>query len=214
LSHAHVDHYGGLIYPLKNLGADKYLHNSIWPAEQDRLRLKKALDRQEVQEEVPGKGDVLEFDGAVALEVLHPGYPDRYELLNDSSLVVRLTWNGRPLALIPGDIEARGLEDLLDTEQDLSARVLLVPHHGSRSSADPEFYRRVDPELAVVSRGFMNRFGVPHQEVEDIIRGRDIRMYDTAVHGEVVFTWDTPNSDPVISWARDRTGPGGVPYWY
>ena len=214
LSHAHVDHYGGLFYPLKYLGADKYLHNSIWPAEQDRLRLKKALDRQEVQEGVPGKGDVLEFDGAVALEVLHPGDPDKYELLNDSSLVVRLIWKGRPLALIPGDIEARGLEDLLDTEQDLSARVLLVPHHGSRSSADPEFYRRVAPELAVVSRGFMNRFGVPHQEVRNIIRDLDISMYDTAVHGEVIFTWDSPDSDPVIRWARDRTGPGKVPYWY
>ncbi len=214
LSHAHVDHYGGLIYPLKYLGADKYLHNSIWPEEQDRMRLKTALERQDVQEGVAYQGHVLELEGRVVLEVLHPEDAGRYELLNDSSLVLRLLWNGRPLALIPGDIEARGLVDLLDTDQDLSARVLLVPHHGSRSSADPEFYRRVDPETAVVSRGFMNRFGVPHQEVLGIMEDMEIRLYDTAVHGEVVFTWDSPDSDPFIRWARGRTGPGGVPYWY
>ncbi len=214
LSHAHVDHYGGLIYPLKYLGTDKYLHNAIWPEGYDRDRLERALERQNVQEGVLGKGDVLELDGKVVLEVLHPQDPGKYGLLNDSSLVLRLLWNGRPLALIPGDIEARGMVDLLDTDQDLSAQVLLVPHHGSRSSADPEFYSRVDPETAVVSRGFMNRFGVPHQEVEDIIMDQNIRMYDTAVHGEVVFSWDRPDAEPDIRWARSRKGPGGIPYWY
>ncbi len=214
LSHAHVDHYGGLVHPLKYLGADKYLHNAVWPQGYDRDRLENALERQNVQEDVLSRGDVLELGRGVLLEVVHPEDPHRYDQLNDSSLVLRLVWNDRPLALISGDIEARGIVDLLKTRQDLEAQVLLVPHHGSRSSAEPDFYNRVDPELAVVSRGFMNRFRVPHHEVLKIIRDQKIKMYDTAVHGEVVISWDSPGQTPGVRWARSRTGPGGVPYWY
>ncbi len=214
LSHAHVDHYGGLVYPLKYLGAEKYMHNGIWPDEQDRQRLESALERRGVQEGVLVRGDVLELGGGINLEVLHPEDPHIYDLLNDSSLVLRLVWNDRPLALIPGDIEAEGIRDLLESGKDLGAQILLVPHHGSRSSADPEFYSRVDPKIAVVSRGFMNRFRVPHPEVLEIIEDKGIRLFDTAVYGETVLSWDSPESGPRIRWARSRTGPGGVPYWY
>lgn len=214
LSHAHVDHYGGLIYPLKYLGADKYLHNGIWPGDRDRRRLEKALQRRDVAVQELAKGDTLDLDRGLTLEVLHPEDPSQYELLNDSSLVLRLVWEGRELALIPGDIEAEGLEVLLETEQDLSSQAMVVPHHGGRSSADSELYSRVDPEVAVVSRGYMNRFDLPHQEVIDIILEQDIELYDTAVHGETVISWRTPESEPRIRWARDRTGPKGIPYWY
>ncbi|WP_291323503.1 DNA internalization-related competence protein ComEC/Rec2 [Desulfonatronospira sp.] len=214
LSHAHVDHYGGLIYPMSYLGAGKYLHNGIWPEGSGLKRLQGAIQRQDISKRELFRGDALDLGHGVSLKVLHPQDPENYELLNDSSLVLLLVWHETPLALIPGDIEAAGLDDLLQTGKDLKAQVVMVPHHGSQSSAQPEFYSRVAPEIAVVSRGFMNRFRVPHQEVLDIIREQEIRMYDTAVHGEVVISWDRPGADPRIHWARSRTGPKGVPYWY
>jgi len=89
-----------------------------------------------------------------------------------------------------------------------------VPHHGSRTSADPELYYQVNPELAVISRGFMNRFGLPHEEVLDIISGTNIEYYDSAVHGEIVISWKDPDSKPVITWARKKIGPQKIPYWH
>lgn len=214
LSHAHVDHYGGLIYPLKYMGADKYVHGGGWPGEADVKRLKSALARQGVIQKKVTKGDILDLGRGLVLEVLHPARGSDYKKLNDTSLVLRLVWNEESLALFPGDIEAEGMKDLLGSDQDIASTVLVVPHHGSRTSANALFYERVRPEIAVVSRGVMNRFGLPHAEVLDMIAKRDVRLYDTAVHGQVVINWKSPESRPQITWARSRLGPKKIPYWY
>ncbi len=214
LSHAHVDHYGGLIYPLQYLGADIYLHNGIQPGEIDRMRIENALKRSKTPEKIVTAGDVLDLGRGLALEVLHPRNPAVFDKLNDTSLVLRLTWQEKGMVLIPGDLETAGIDSLLQTGHDISARVLVLPHHGSRTSADLEFYKSVNPEIAVVSRGFMNRFGLPHQEVLDIISGQDIELFDTAVHGEIVITWKDPQKDPRIAMARKKLGPKKIPYWF
>ncbi len=214
LSHAHVDHYGGLIYPLTYLGAEKYVHGGIWPGESDSERIRRALIRQKIPEKIISKGDSLDLGRGIVLETVHPQDVSKYGKLNDTSLVLRLLWHGQSLALIPGDIESQGIEDLLATGQDIEAAVIVMPHHGSRTSACTQFYERVSPEIAVVSRGFMNRFGVPHAEALDIISNRRIEYYDTAVHGETVIVWKDPLSEPEVTWARNRLGPRGIPYWY
>ncbi|WP_045210692.1 DNA internalization-related competence protein ComEC/Rec2 [Desulfonatronovibrio magnus] len=214
LSHAHVDHYGGLIYPLKYLGADKYVHNGIWPGEVDTWRINEALERQDIPSRVSVRGENLDLSKGLVLEVLHPSDPEKFDKLNDTSLVLRLIWNGHPLALIPGDLEARGIDTLLETGQDISAQVIIVPHHGSRTSASPELYARTGADTAVVARGFMNRFGVPHDEVLEIINQNEINLLDTAKHGEVRLTWKCPESRPEITRARSKLGPKGIPWWY
>lgn len=214
LSHAHGDHYGGVIYPLQYLGAEEYVYNGIWPGEFDSRRIKDALKRQNIPEKVSVLGDALDMGNGLNLEVLHPDNALKYDKLNDTSLVMRLVWNNQPLILIPGDIEAQGIEDLLETGQDISAQVLLVPHHGSKTSADQKFYDRVSPDMAVVSRGFMNRFGLPHDEVLEIISQKGIDLFDTAKHGEIRIIWSGPESSPRITWARSRQGPSKVPWWF
>ncbi|MFN2342203.1 MAG: DNA internalization-related competence protein ComEC/Rec2, partial [Desulfonatronovibrio sp.] len=204
LSHAHVDHYGGVIYPLQYLGAGEYVHNGVWPGEIDSRRIRDALKKQNVSEKVGVLRDVLDLGNGLRLEVLHPDNAEKYDKLNDTSLVLRLAWNSQPLLLIPGDVEAQGIEDLLATGQDISAGILLVPHHGSRTSENQKFFDLVDPEIAVISRGFMNRFGLPHEEMLEIISLKDIDLFDTAKHGEIRITWPAPDSNPQVTWARSR----------
>jgi competence protein ComEC len=43
--------------------------------------------------------------------------------------------------------------------------VLLVPHHGSRTSSSDEFIAALAPRWAVVPAGYRNRFGHPAREV-------------------------------------------------
>jgi competence protein ComEC len=68
--------------------------------------------------------------------------------------------------LLTGDIE-RASEALLvgRSAQNLRSDVLLVPHHGSRTSSSDEFLSAVGPALAVVATGHRNRFGHPNAEV-------------------------------------------------
>jgi competence protein ComEC len=68
--------------------------------------------------------------------------------------------------LIPGDIEARSERELLQrAPAELRADVLIVPHHGSKTSSTPEFIAAVRPRVAVIAAGYRNRFGHPKQEI-------------------------------------------------
>ena len=72
---------------------------------------------------------------------------------NDTSIVLRVAG-----VLLPGDVEERGVEELL-TLPDLRARVLLLPHHGKFFKQHEEFVRRVGPETIVISasKGYFSR---------------------------------------------------------
>jgi competence protein ComEC len=49
---------------------------------------------------------------------------------NSSSAVVRLLRDGRPLLLLPGDIDEIGLANLMESNADISAEIAVFPHHG------------------------------------------------------------------------------------
>jgi competence protein ComEC len=72
---------------------------------------------------------------------------------------------------LSGDISA-AVEARLLLEGVNPARLLLVPHHGSRSSSSAAFLEALAPELAVGTASLGNRFGFPRPEIR--------RRYETA----------------------------------
>jgi competence protein ComEC len=85
------------------------------------------------------RGD-LEFLGPPVWEKFGRGVPP-----NETSIVLRAA-----NVLFPGDIEERGVEELL-TLPDVRARVLLLPHHGKFHRQHRELVQRVAPEIILVS---------------------------------------------------------------
>jgi competence protein ComEC len=65
--------------------------------------------------------------------------------------------------LLTGDIERAAEAEL--AAMDVKADVLLVPHHGSRTSSTAPFIAAVSPRWAVAAAGYRNRFGHPNTEV-------------------------------------------------
>ena len=109
-------------------------------------------------------GLTWEWD-AVRFEVLHPastaqaGGDD-----NRASCVLRI--DGRyGSALLTGDIDRVTEQRLLRQGAQLRADVVVVPHHGSRSSSSAPFVRATQARVALVSNGYRNRFNHPHGEV-------------------------------------------------
>ena len=146
----------------------------------------------------------MELAPGVALEVLHPTDADDFAEDNNASLVLRLTWEGRGMALICGDIEQPGLKALLARERALGAEVLVLPHHGSRSSYSEEFYALAAPRLALAATGYLNYLCLPNEPVREAMAARGVPLLDTGTYGQVRVAWDSP-----LAPARVETELGG-----
>jgi competence protein ComEC len=141
-------------------------------------------------------GQAWDWDG-VRFTVLHPRAQD-YDGTpkpNTLSCVLRID-NGRTAALLVGDIEAaqeaRLVADSVGTTM-LQASVLLVPHHGSKTSSSAAFLDAVQPDLAIVQSGYRNRFGHPAQPVMERYRDRSILVHDSPHCGALDWQSDSKN---------------------
>jgi competence protein ComEC len=126
-------------------------------------------------------GESWDWDG-VRFAFLHPQPTPVPGRRNDQSCVLKVSAGGRSI-LLTGDIERASELALL--KQDLRVDVLLVPHHGSRSSSSREFVAAVAPRWAVVAAGHRNRFGHPHPEVIERYRAARAELLQTGRDGAV-----------------------------
>lgn len=120
----------------------------------------------------------------VSFEFLSPDdFGPRRE--NDRSCVLMIASPyGR--ALVTGDIEARAERKLVSTMSErLAADVLVIPHHGSRTSSTASFLDAVAPTVSIISRSLTNSFGHPHPDVIARLRRRGTGIFDTALDGAV-----------------------------
>ena len=128
-------------------------------------------------------GQGWEWDG-VRFEILHP---DRDSPLagNNLSCVLRIvSLYGR--ALLPGDIAAKAERAiLLEREGQLAAEVLVVPHHGSKSSSTETFLDTVRPRVALLPVGYRNRYHHPHPAIVARYLERGIALEDSATAGAI-----------------------------
>lgn len=104
---------------------------------------------------------------------------------NNRSCVLKISHPGGQI-LLAGDIEREAEAYLAHTYQDeLRSTVLVVPHHGSRTSSTLAFLDRVSPQYAILSYGFANRYHFPHRQTLMHYQQRGIRLYHTARQGMI-----------------------------
>lgn len=133
-------------------------------------------------------GQGWEWDG-VKFDMLGPAVEDFGKVgkarNNNLSCVMKLATSGGAV-LLTGDIERAAEAALLSRDAAaLRAHVMLVPHHGSRTSSGPAFLDAVAPSHAVVAAGYRNRFGHPHAEIVRRYEGSGVRVSRTDLDGAV-----------------------------
>lgn len=145
-------------------------------------------------------GQNWEWDG-VHFEMLHPS-SDSPLTGNDRSCVLRvISAHGR--VLLPGDIAARAERHLLSKHAaQLPAELLVVPHHGSKSSSTESFLDEVRPRLALLAIGYRNRYRHPHPQVVERYRQRAIPLIDSATAGAAEIRFDAGGIE--VHRYRDR----------
>jgi len=123
------------------------------------------------------------WDG-VHFEMQHPAGLD-FERDNDSSCVLRVATAGGS-ALLTGDIE-RLAEARLVADGLGPSDIVVVPHHGSRSSSTRGFVDALHARWAIVSAGYRNRWGMPRPDVMQRWRYPGAQLLVTSEHGAIQF---------------------------
>lgn len=135
-------------------------------------------------------GDSWNWDG-VKFEILHPSsasYEDERTKNNDRGCVLRISTAENSI-LLAADIEKKSEEKLLDLHKDkLAATVLVVPHHGSKTSSTPDFVAAVQPRYAIFTTGYRNRFDHPKAEVVERYRAIGSELLRSDRDGAIMLT--------------------------
>ena len=178
LSHRDLDHVGGAGAVLKALPVADVLSS---------LELEHPLLVAATHTTRCRAGQSWEWDG-VKFEILRPLADDYGRTLksNAMSCVLRVSGAGRSV-LLTGDIEREQEAALIAASGDaLRSDVLIVPHHGSKTSSTGAFLDAVRPRVAVFQAGYRNRFGHPAPEVLQRYRERGIEIEVTPACGAFI----------------------------
>lgn len=171
VSHGDNDHIGGSESLLDEFKIDKVLTGV--PDKFNNRRVERCRHGQQ-----------WNWDG-VRFEILHPMTDNSAHRGNNGSCVLRISGQYGAV-LLTGDIEQQAEWSLLRTSPDkLAATVLVVPHHGSRTSSTREFIGKVNPEYAFFPVGYRNRFGFPKQDIIDRYRDLGIKTRLTWLAGAI-----------------------------
>ena len=215
VTHRDLDHCGGIAKLVRRFANEEsriYMNPAfaISAAQSDfplvRTVLKGIISAsQETGAEMKGavRGDQSSL-GPLSWEVKSPAHVDVMNSavggsVNRSSIVLRVDVASRTF-LIPGDLDDVGISNIIKAGEDLSAHVVLLPHHGARLSRIEELLTAVDPDYAIVSAG--RRMTHPAKETLDaaslhgcILMCTQVSrhcepadMIDPACAGEIVFS--------------------------
>jgi competence protein ComEC len=128
------------------------------------------------------------WDG-VNFHILYPSSTAKLEGNNASCVL--LVENGGTRILLTGDIEKGGEALLLEANGDqLRADLVLIPHHGSKTSSTISLVKAVKPNFALASTGYRNRYGFPRPKVVERWLGEGAEVLNTAATGAIQFRVD------------------------
>jgi competence protein ComEC len=126
-------------------------------------------------------GTVWRWDG-VSFRFLHPPLDFPY-LGNESGCVLRIE-TAHGVALLTADIGEVIERELLRRDRNaLRADVVVVAHHGSDGSSDPDFIAATDAKFALISAGYGNRFHHPRAAVVERWHEAGARVFTTLATG-------------------------------
>ena len=121
---------------------------------------------------------------------------------NDMSCVVQIEMSGQRI-LMPGDIEKKTERKLVEQfGKALRSDIMLVAHHGSKTSSTESFIRAVSPKLAIISSGMNNPYPHPHQAVVERFNRLSIPLYNTALSGAIEIKLTKKLT--VIEWRKKK----------
>ncbi|MEQ1487155.1 MAG: DNA internalization-related competence protein ComEC/Rec2 [Methylotenera sp.] len=191
VSHNDIDHSGGMasILALMPVG---WLNSSL----PEETETPDTLEKMQCYAGQSWAWDSVDF------EVLHPSlesYDDAALKDNYRSCVIKVTSQSGSI-LLTGDIEKDVELELLDSQSEaLKSDVLIVPHHGSKTSSTADFIAAVAPSVSVFTPGYLNRYKHPKPEVLARYQATNSLLYRSDYQGALEVNFAKSNIK-MVSW--------------
>lgn len=161
LTHGDRDHSGGLRSVLERIAVASIL---IHPEDLSLPGVSDLLLGKGIAVLHPDPNVDIDLGGSTVLDVVWPPTEKDIASRNDRSIALRIL-TPKSTALLTGDIEQNAEHQILRSGADISADLLKVAHHGSKTSSATGFLLAIDATESAISAGYKNRFGHPHEEV-------------------------------------------------
>ncbi len=197
LSHPNSDHLNGLLFIARHFNVREVWMNQEYVPNKQYQDFLDIISEKDIR--IVGLEELLtpKTINGVRFQVLYPPEDflerktkDSWRTLNNNSLVLKVLFD-KVSFLLTGDMEAEAEKELTSLARTtLKSNVLLVPHHGSRGSSTPEFLKCVDPDMGVISSGWKNIFGFPHQKTLKRYQDRGCQVFRTDRQGAIAITTD------------------------
>lgn len=208
-THPHSDHLGGLLtilndIPIKQVLDSGQVHTSS--TFEDFLKL---IDQKDIPYTTAERGQTIDLDPKLKIEVLSPTGTPFGDDLNQNSIVLRVTY-GKVSFLLMGDAGLIAEESLLSSGYNLQSTVLKVGHHGSSSSSSVAFLNAVKPAVSIIEVGAGNSYGHPTSKTLSALKSTGSKVCRTDLDGNIVVTTDGQSysvSTEKQSWDTAATVP-------
>jgi competence protein ComEC len=192
ISHGDNDHIGGTVSLIQGISIEKLLTSVP-----NQLRA--------YQPEACHAGQTWSWDG-IRFTILSPAEGLTDSDNNHSCVLQVQTPHGN--ILLTGDIEAKTETWLVQQYgKGLNAKVLIAPHHGSRTSSTMDFLQAVQPDILLISAGYRNQFGHPHAEVLARYQATHTRWFSSADDGAITVSLNNG------TWQTQTTRQTDTHYW-
>lgn len=231
ISHSDGDHAGGLAGLLSTIEVDENVNEGVNDAVVSGAAVSGAIVSGEPAEtglnvdvdiQQCYQGQHWQWDG-VDFAVLWPSLDalDKAQLNSNNLSCVLLISYGDKRILLTGDIEKRAEYALLrDSRLEVSplsqfrlpasVDIMLVPHHGSKTSSSESLLAHLHPDYAMVTAGHNNQYRHPHPTITERYHAINTELINTALSGAVRFSIDEQSHH----WHIERWRQVNKRYWF
>jgi competence protein ComEC len=188
-THPHEDHIGGLITILNDIPIKQVLDSGQVHTTQTYENFLTLVDQKNIPFAVAERGQTIDLDPRLKIEVLSPPATLFAGDLNQNSVVLKVTYN-KVSFLLAGDAGFEAEDSIMAAGYDLKSDILKVGHHGSSSASSPAFLSRVMPTSSIIEVGATNAYGHPTSKTLSALQNTGSKVYRTDLDGNIVITTD------------------------